>query len=259
VKVVILCGGMGTRIREETELRPKPMIEVGRRPILWHIMKIYRHFGHREFILCLGYKGEVIREYFVNYHWTHSDVTVDLARPGHFHTHQAHGEDWQVTLADTGYATMTAGRIRRIRRYLGDDENFMLTYGDGVADIDLARLEAFHSEHGAVATVTGVHPSSRWGELVVDGDDVRAFLEKPQISEGFINGGFFVLNRRIFDYLGDDDTVPFERAPMQALTRDGQLKVFAHDGYWMAMDTLRDLSLLNEEWKSLRPAWKVWS
>lgn len=259
MKVVVLCGGMGTRLREETEVRPKPMIEIGRRPILWHIMKIYGHYGFNDFVLCLGYKGDFIRQYFLNYHLHNSDLTVDLSKPRELIQHQTHGEcDWKVTLADTGYDTMTAARIKRVQRYVGDGEEFMLTYGDGVSDVDIRRLLEFHRSHGRIATVTGVRPSSRWGELIVQGDEVREFREKPQISEGFINGGFFVLNRRVFDYLDDDPTVSFERAPMQMLTADRQLMVYAHEGYWQAMDTLRDKAMLDEEWRSETPAWKVW-
>lgn len=259
MKVVILCGGMGMRIREETEFRPKPMIEIGRHPILWHIMKIFSHFGHRDFILCLGYKGEVIRKYFLDYHVMNSDVTLQLGRPHEIEIHSGHdASDWRVTLADTGPTSMTAWRIKQIEKYIGDDREFLMTYGDGVADVDVERLVAFHRSHGRIATVTGVHPSSRWGELVVEGTEVREFREKPQLNEGFINGGFFVLDRRVFDYLGDDPTVPFERAPMARLTADRQLMVYSHEGYWQAMDTIRDMNLLNEEWSSPRPAWKVW-
>lgn len=259
MKVVLLCGGMGTRIREETEVRPKPMIEIGGRPILWHIMNIYSHYGHKDFVLCLGYKGDVIRQYFLNYHIMNCDVTVDLTKPSALELHGRSSADWRITLAETGQDTMTGGRIKRIRRYVADDDCFMLTYGDGVADIDIHRLVAFHKRHGRIATVTGVHPSSRWGELVVDGENVLEFNEKPQTSEGYINGGFFVLNRQVFDYLPEDPKVPFERAPMQRLAADGQLMVYAHEGYWSALDTLRDLALLNEEWKHPRPAWKVWA
>jgi len=261
VKDVILCGGMGTRLREETEVRPKPMVEIGHRPILWHIMKVYAHHGFRDFVLCLGYKGEAIRRYFLDYHTLYCDVTVDLGHPERLRFHDRHAEDdWSVTLADTGWDTMTSGRLWRVRRYLQEDDDFMLTYGDGVADVDLTALLAFHRSHGRVATVTGVRPSSRWGELVVEDDRVTDFLEKPQISAGYINGGFFVLGRKVFGYLEEGDpTIPFERAPMSRLTADGQLMVYRHHGYWMAMDTLRDRTLLNEEWKSEKPAWKVWS
>jgi glucose-1-phosphate cytidylyltransferase len=259
LKVVLLCGGMGTRLREETEVRPKPMIEIGHRPILWHIMKIYSHYGYTDFVLCLGYKGDFIRRYFLDYHLMNCDVTLDMRRPHQISFHQEHdAAAWRVTLAETGPDTMTAGRLKRIQCYLQDDDTFLMTYGDGVADIDIARLVEFHKSHGRIATVTGVHPSSRWGELVVDGDQVKEFREKPQIKDGFINGGFFVLSRAVFEYLGDDETVPFERAPMARLTADGQLMVYQHAGYWQAMDTLRDMTLLNEEWHSGHAPWKVW-
>jgi glucose-1-phosphate cytidylyltransferase len=257
MKVVILCGGQGMRIREETEVRPKPMIEVGGRPILWHIMKIYSHFGFDDFILCLGYKGDVIRKYFIDYHMMNCDVTLDLAHPERFAIHGGHAEPWKVTLAETGPDTMTAGRIKRIERYL-DGDTFMLTYGDGVADIDVARLLAFHRSHSRAATVTAVHPSSRWGELVLDGEEVVEFREKPQLTEGYINGGFFVLDRRVFQFIDDDPTVPFERAPMQRLTQAHELMVRVHEGFWQAMDTRRDLEQLNDLWHGGVPPWKVW-
>ena len=260
MKVVLLCGGMGTRLREETTLIPKPMVEIGGRPILWHIMKIYSHYGFNEFILCLGYKGDVIRRYFFEYHRMNCDVTLRLGAPDQLALHSQHeAEDWQVTLAETGALDMTASRIRKIEKYLGDDTTFCLSYGDGVANVDLEALVAFHKSHGRIATVTGVHPSSRWGELVVDGHEVQEFCEKPQLTEGLINGGFFVLDRKVFDYLPDDTSVPFERGPMSSLARDRQLMVFRHDGYWQAMDTLRDMSTLNEEWSSGRAPWKVWN
>jgi glucose-1-phosphate cytidylyltransferase len=259
MKVVILCGGLGMRIREETELRPKPMIEVGGQPILWHIMKIYSHYGFKEFVLCLGYKAWVIRRYFLDYHVMQGDATLHLGSPTRVELHSHHdAEDWKVTLADTGLNTFTALRIKQIEKYI-DGDDFMLTYGDGVANVNIADLLAFHKKHGKIATVTAVHPSSRWGELILEGGRVTQFLEKPQLAEGYINGGFFVLNRRVFDYLGDDPTVPFERAPMTSLCADGELVAYPHDGYWQAMDTLRDLQLLNEEWASDRPAWKIWS
>ncbi|NDD29132.1 MAG: glucose-1-phosphate cytidylyltransferase [Proteobacteria bacterium] len=259
MKVVVLCGGMGTRLREETEVRPKPMVEVGGRPILWHIMKIYSHHGFDDFVLCLGYKGSVIRRYFLDYYHENCDLTIDLSRPDGVQAHGPHPEHWKVTLAETGLETMTAQRIKRAARYLGQDDVFMLTYGDGVADVDLRALLAFHRSHGKLATVTAVHPSSRWGELVLDGDAAAEFREKPQLTEGFINGGFFVLDRRVLDYIDDDPTVPFERGPMQRLTADGQLMAFRHEGFWQAMDTLRDMTSLNELWASGRPPWKVWA
>jgi glucose-1-phosphate cytidylyltransferase len=260
MKVVLLCGGMGTRIREETALIPKPMIEIGRKPILWHIMKIYSHFGFDDFILCLGYKGDVIRRSFFDYHRMNCDVTLNLGKPDELVTHGKHdAERWRVTLAETGALNMTASRLWQIQRYLGDDETFMMSYGDGVASVDLQALLRFHQSHGRIATVTGVHPSSRWGELVVNGTEVTQFCEKPQLTEGLINGGFFVLNRKVFDYLSDDPTVPFERSPMSNLAATRQLRVYKHDGYWQAMDTLRDMTVLNEEWNNQQAAWKVWT
>lgn len=258
MKVVILCGGLGTRLREETEVRPKPMVEVGDRPILWHIMKMYSHYGFDDFVLCLGYKGAVIRKYFLDYHFMNCDVTVDLGRPDAFVLHGRHAERWRVTLAETGAQTMTAGRIKQIERYVADDPAFMLTYGDGVADVDIQALLAFHRTHGRIATVTAVHPSSRWGELLLEGDEAAEFREKPQLTEGFINGGFFVLDRRVFSYLEEDPTVPFERAPLQRLAADRQLMAFRHEGFWQAMDTLRDVGQLNELWASGAPPWRVW-
>ena len=260
MKVVILAGGMGTRLREETEFRPKPMVEIGGIPILWHIMKIYSHYGFKEFILCLGYKGESIRRYFLDYHLMNCDITLSLGSERGVQLHHFHEEmDWKVTLADTGAKSQTGFRIKQIEKYLGDDKDFMLTYGDGVADVDIHKLIDFHRQHGRVATVTGVHPASRWGELLVDGDEVQQFREKPQLNEGVINGGFFVLDRRVFDYIDDNPDMPFEREPMGKLAEDRQLMVYRHDGFWYAMDTLRDTTLLNEMWKSPAPPWKVWS
>lgn len=258
MKVVILCGGQGMRIREETEFRPKPMIEIGGRPILWHIMKIYSHFGYHDFVLCLGYKGDVIRKYFMDYSSMNCDITVDLANPHKVTLHGKHDEAWRVTLAETGLHTMTAGRIKKIQAYVSNDEHFMMTYGDGVADVDIAGLLEFHKHHRRVATVTAVRPSSRWGELMLEGDEVAEFREKPQLTGGFVNGGFFVLSRRIFDFLDDDPTVPFERAPMQRLSQERELLAYVHEGFWQAMDTRRDLEQLNELWNGGAPPWRVW-
>jgi glucose-1-phosphate cytidylyltransferase len=261
MKVVILCGGKGTRLREETEYRPKPMVSIGNRPILWHIMKMYASYGFNEFILCLGYKGEMIKDYFRNYLWMTSHVTLRLGHEPDFKFHNHHGEeDWTVTLADTGEDTMTAGRIRRIKSFIGDDPEFFLTYGDGVGNIDIAASLAFHRKHGKKLTVTAVRPPGRFGELGIAKDGhVFEFNEKPQTTEGRINGGFFVASRSIFDSLGDDaDQVMFEQKPMQAIAHEGQLMAFAHDGFWQPMDTLTETNLLNRLWAEGKAPWKTW-
>ena len=256
MQVVILCGGLGTRLAEETDVRPKPMVEVGGKPLLWHIMKLYSHHGFTDFILCLGYKGDLIREYFLNYHAMHSDVLVHLGENRVEHLDSFHDEaGWTVLLAETGLETHTGGRLRRVAHYLEGDR-FLMTYGDGVSNVDLIKLIAFHEVHGKLATVTGVHPLARFGELRVDGDMVREFREKPQLEAGWMNGGFFVLERRALEYITED--TPFERQPLERLAREGQLAVYRHDGYWRAMDTLREKRMLEEEWASGHPAWKVW-
>jgi glucose-1-phosphate cytidylyltransferase len=260
MKTVILCGGLGTRIRDAGEAWPKPMLPIGGKPILWHIMKGFAAQGHSEFILCLGYKAWVIKEYFLNYRAMTSDLTVSLGRPGgvRFES-EGTEEDWVVTLAETGEGTMTGGRVASIRRYVEGDEPFFLTYGDGVADVDLGRLVEQHRSCGKAATVTAVRPPGRFGEMRIVGDAVTEFNEKPQTSEGFINGGFFVLDgRRVWDYLGNDPDTIFERGPLQALTRDRQLGVHRHEGFWQAMDTLREFTLLNDLWATGRAPWKVW-
>jgi glucose-1-phosphate cytidylyltransferase len=258
MKVVILCGGLGTRLRDETEFRPKPMVEVAGRPLLWHVMKIYARFGHDDFVLALGYKGEVIKQYFLDYDaWTR-DVTVRLGPERRIEFHGRQSERWSVTLAETGATAMTGARVKRVQPYVPDD-TFMLTYGDGVADIDLERLLAFHRGHGRLATVTGVRPPSRFGELVVDGTRVVEFSEKPSIGDGgYINGGFFVFNRGVFDYLSADDGCVLEREPLERLAKDRELEMYQHDGYWQCMDTPRDLQHLHEAWQRGAP-WKVWS
>jgi glucose-1-phosphate cytidylyltransferase len=258
MQVMILCGGMGTRLREETEVRPKPMIEIGGRPILWHIMKSYAVHGFTDFIICLGYKGDQIKEYFLNYEAMNNDFTVELGRREsiHFHAgHQEHG--WRVTLVDTGHATQTGGRIKRASRHL-DGDRFMLTYGDGVSNVDLRRLLAFHLEQKTLATVTGVHPASRFGELLVSGSRVSQFSEKPQTHDGVINGGFFVLERAALEYLSEDAACTLEREPLERLAADGQLSVYRHDGFWQCMDTYRDYQQLNHLWASGGAAWKQW-
>ena len=258
-KVVILCGGKGTRIREETEFRPKPMVEIGHKPILWHIMKIYGAYGFNDFVLCLGYKGEMIKEYFLNYEIMNSDFTIELgSNRKHIQVHDSHVKDtWNVTLADTGTSSMTGARLKQIEPYIETD-NFMMTYGDGVANIDLDKLLEFHVSHKKIATITGVRPPSRFGELVTQGSTVTEFSEKPQIREGYINGGFFVLNRKVFNYLSEDEGCIFEREPLEKLANDDQLRVFFHNDYWHCMDTLRDLDILEKEWHKENPSWKVW-
>jgi glucose-1-phosphate cytidylyltransferase len=260
MKVVILCGGKGTRLREETEYRPKPMLPIGDRPILWHIMKIYASKGHHDFILCLGYKGEMIKDYFRNYLWMTSDVTLGLGRDPQvaFHNHHAE-QDWNVTLVDTGPETATGGRIARVRRYLEDEPDFFITYGDGVGNMDVNGSLDFHRAHGKKLTLTAVRPPSRFGELDLGPNgQVNEFNEKPQVTDGRINGGFFVASNRIFDYLHDSDGVMLEQAPMRKLAREGELMAFRHDGFWQPMDTFQEFNLLNDSWASGKAPWKVW-
>jgi glucose-1-phosphate cytidylyltransferase len=256
MKAVILAGGLGTRISEETHVRPKPMIEVGGKPLIWHIMKIYSAHGVNEFIICCGYKGYVIKEYFSNYFLHMSDVSIDLADNA-IHVLNRKAEPWKVTLVDTGDDSMTGGRLRRVREFVRDEEAFCFTYGDGVADVDVTALIAFHRGHGRKATVTAVRPPGRYGALDMDGDMVRGFAEKPQGDGGLINGGFFVLDPAVIDYI-EGDATPWESAPMEKLARDGELVAFAHDGFWQPMDTLREKKHLEELWASGRAPWKVW-
>jgi glucose-1-phosphate cytidylyltransferase len=257
VKAVILCGGLGTRLREETEFRPKPMVEVGGRPILWHIMKTYAHYGFHDFVLCLGYRGQTIKDYFLNYEAMNNDFSICLGQKSQIRYHGSHDEQgYTVTLADTGIDSMTGGRIHRIQRYIEDD-TFLLTYGDGVSDVDVRRLVEFHKSHGKIATVTSVSPVSRFGMLdLAPGDRVRKFTEKP-ISDGWMNAGYFVLNRQVFEYLGDDDCI-FEREPLERLATDGQLMAYRHDGFFYAMDTFREYQHLNELWNGGAAPWRVW-
>jgi glucose-1-phosphate cytidylyltransferase len=258
MKVVVLCGGQGTRLREETEFRPKPMVEVGDRPILWHILKMYSHYGFRQFVLCLGYRGNMIKEYFLKYEAMNNDFTISLGSRRRIVFHDAHDEqDYQVTLADTGPETMTGGRVRRVQRHLRDDDTFMVTYGDGLADVDLHALVDFHRRHGRLATVTAVRPSSRFGVLDVDDDGkVARFAEKPQL-EGWASAGFFVFDRRVLGYLGGDDCI-LEREPLERLAAEGELMVYRHDGFFFAMDTYREFKMLNELWDRGEAPWKVW-
>ena len=258
MKVVILCGGQGSRLREETETRPKPMVEIGGRPILWHIMKLYAQHGLNEFVLCLGYKGYVIKDFFLNYEARMKDFTVRLgSRAVEFH--DGHTEDgWGITLAETGESAMTGTRVYRVRRYL-DDGPFCLTYGDGLGDVNLKELISFHRSHGKLGTVTGVRPPGRFGELELNAGRVAAFAEKPQVTEGFINGGFFVFEREFVDrYLDDREDLSLEGEPLQRLAADGELMVYRHDGFWQPMDTYREWKLLEDMWDSGRAPWKVW-
>jgi glucose-1-phosphate cytidylyltransferase len=256
MKVVILAGGLGTRLAEETVVRPKPMVEIGGFPIIWHIMKLYGHFGFTEFIICLGYKGYVIKEYFNNYAMHMSDVTVDMRR-GSVVVHRNNAEDWRVSLIDTGQATMTGGRIKRVLPYI-DDDQFCLTYGDGLADVNVQELLKFHRDHGRKATVTAVRPPARFGHLHMAGDKVTGFDEKPIDHGGLINGGFFVLSKDIDDYIEGDATV-WEREPMERLAAKGELMAFPHMGFWQPMDTLRDRTLLEDAWSRGDAPWKLWS
>ena len=256
MKAVILAGGLGSRISEETETRPKPMIEIGGRPILWHIMKLYAAHGIDEFVVCLGYRGYVIKEFFANYYLHSCDVTFDLASNA-VEVHQSKAEPWKVTLVDTGDATMTGGRLRRVLDYIGDEE-VCFTYGDGVADVDLHALLEFHRAQGTIATVTAVQPPGRFGALEVDGDRVTGFAEKPHGDGGWINGGFFVLEASVERYLGGDSTV-WEREPLEGLARDGELSMWPHDGFWQPMDTQRDMRQLQELWDSGSAPWKTWT
>jgi glucose-1-phosphate cytidylyltransferase len=257
---MILCGGLGTRLREETEVRPKPMVEIGGRPILWHIMKMYSAFGLNRFVLCLGYKGHVIKDYFLNYQTQCADLTVQLGRPDSIEYHNSHPEeDWTVTLVDTGPLTATGSRVAKAARYLTGD-TFCLTYGDGLGNVDIRRLLAYHRAHGRIGTVTGVRPPGRFGELQV-GTEGRAmeFNEKPQVTDGVINGGFFVFNREFLSrYLGSGDEVVLEKEPLQSLARDGELMVHLHEGFWQPMDTYRELKLIEELWQSGHAPWRVW-
>jgi len=260
MKVVILCGGQGTRIREANESLPKPMLPIGGKPIVWHIMKGYAAFGVKDFVLCLGYKGWLIKEFFLNYRAMITDVTVRLGHHAAIDFNGGHDEeDWRVTLAETGESTQTGGRILAIRRYVEQDKLFGVTYGDGVADVDVQALLAFHRSHGKIATVTAVRPAGRFGEMRLNGIFVQEFDEKPQTTQGYINGGFFIFDStRIWEYLGKDSQSVLEREPLQRLVADGQLAAFEHAGFWQPMDTFREYALLNDLWASGRAPWKVW-
>lgn len=256
MKAVILAGGLGSRIAEETHLKPKPMIEIGGRPILWHIMKLYHGHGIRDFIICCGFRGYVIKEYFANYGLHMSDITFDLAE-NRLQFHRKSAENWRVTLVDTGENSMTGGRLRRVADYLKDEEAFCFTYGDGLCDVDIGATVRFHKSHGRQATVTAVRPPARFGALKLDGDTVEGFVEKPEGEGGFINGGFFVLDPKCIDRIADDST-SWEAEPLSGLANDGQLKAFFHTGFWQPMDTLRDKVHLESLWNSGSPPWKTW-
>jgi glucose-1-phosphate cytidylyltransferase len=255
MKVVVLAGGFGMRLTEETESKPKPMVEVGGHPILWHILKHYAHHGNNEFLVALGYKGTVIKKFFRDYYSLQGDMTVAL-KNGEVNHHERDSDDWKVHLIDTGVDVMTGGRVKRLEQHLGK-ETFMLTYGDGVCDVDLTELLRFHKSHGRIATVTAVRPPARFGGLVFDGDLVTEFTEKPQIGEGWINGGFMVFEPKIFDYLEGDKSI-LESDALEQLAKDGQLAAFRHHRFWQCMDTLRDLRTLESLWQSGKPPWRIW-
>ena len=257
MKTIILAGGLGTRLSEETVAKPKPMVAIGGHPILWHIMNIYAHHGHGDFVVALGYRGECIKDYFLKFMAMNSDLSVDLGQ-GTSRVHERQHPAWKVDLVDTGQDTQTGGRLLRLKAWLGDDDTFMLTYGDGVADIDLPALLAFHRSHGKLATVTAVRPPARFGSITMDGDRVAAFAEKTQVNEGWINGGFFVLNRSVLDLIDGDQTL-WETQPLERLTAQGELMAYRHEGYWQPMDTVRELRLLEDLWQTGRAPWKVWA
>ncbi|MCB0370416.1 MAG: glucose-1-phosphate cytidylyltransferase, partial [Bdellovibrionales bacterium] len=254
--VVILAGGLGTRISEESHLRPKPMIEIGLFPVLWHIMKIYSHYGLNDFIICCGYKGYVIKEYFANYFIHNSDITFNL-KSNKVEIHSNSSEPWSVTCVDTGSETMTGGRIKRIKPYLDEDEDFCLTYGDGVGDINISELINFHKSHNKLATVTATKPPGRFGQLSISGDKVESFIEKPIGDGSYINGGFFVLHPKVVDYISDDKTV-WEKTPLEKLAKNDELLAYIHEGFWQPMDTLRDKNYLESLWNANQAPWKVW-
>ena len=256
MKAVILAGGFGTRLSEETLLRPKPMVEIGGKPILWHIMKVYASHGVKEFIIALGYKGDMIKEYFLNFYALNNDISIDLTT-GKAAIHDGNQPGWKIHLVDTGLQTQTGGRLKRLRKWLDHDETFLFTYGDGVADIDIQALIKFHQLHGKLATVTSVHAPARFGRLVYEEDQIIDFKEKPQAGEGWINGGFYVLNKKAIDYIDNDDTI-WEREPIERLAREGQLMGYRHDRFWSCMDTLREKNYLEELWHSGKAPWKMW-
>ncbi|MCP3873883.1 MAG: glucose-1-phosphate cytidylyltransferase [Desulfobacteraceae bacterium] len=258
MQVVILCGGYGTRLREETEFRPKPMVPVGNRPILWHIMKIYAHYGHKNFVLPLGYKGEMIKDYFYRYELMNNDVHIELGKSSFACINSCHEEHgWDIILSNTGLNTLKGARLKRVEKYITSD-NFMVTYGDGVSNVNISDLIDFHMKHGKIATLTGVSPASRFGEIIVEGDNVKEFTEKPQSTGGLINGGFFVFTKKIFEYLDDIESCDLEYGPLGKIATEGELMVYHHDDFWACMDTVRDMEYLNRLWTQNKAVWKVW-
>ena len=258
MKAVILAGGLGTRISEESMMRPKPMIEIGGKPILWHLLKSYSVFGINDFIICCGYKGYMIKEYFANYFLHMSDITIDMSKNS-IDVHHKKAEPWRVTLVDTGELTQTGGRLKRISDYLtNDDKEFCMTYGDGLSSIDINNLIKFHKAHGKLATMTAIQPPARFGALNIEGTSINSFLEKPQGESGWVNGGFFVLNKKVLDLIDSDNTI-WEQSPLQTLAKDGQLQSYFHKGFWQPMDTLRDKNHLEELWSSGNAPWKGWN
>lgn len=256
MKVVILAGGFGTRLAEHTDVVPKPMVEIGGEPILWHIMKLFAHYGFKDFVIALGYKGEVIKDYFLNYHSLQSDFSVELATGSVEILGRNHDCDWKVTLVDTGQDSMTGGRIKSLRDVLGE-ETFLLTYGDGVADVDVSRLVSFHRQHGKLLTLTAVHPKAHYGELNIKGQQVVKFLEKPEFKQTWINGGFMVIEPEVLDFIEGDDTI-FEREPLEKIAETDNLMAYHHGGFWQCMDNLRDVRYLNELWSNGNSPWAVW-
>ena len=258
MKVVILCGGIGTRMKEETEFKPKPMVKIGDKPILWHIMKIYAHYGYKDFILALGYKGEMIKEYFYHYQIMNNDFTINLRNKNEIEIHNENNvEDWNITLVDTGKDALKGARLKRVQKFI-DDDIFMMTYGDGVADINIDELVTFHKNYRRLATVTGAFPKMRFGELFTREDGSVNFREKPNNTPNMINGGFFVFKRAIFDYLEDKDSCDLEYGPLEKIAQNGQLMVYKHRGFWHCMDNIRDMESLNRIWASGKPPWKIW-
>ena len=260
MKVVILCGGRGTRLREETEFRPKPMVPIGPQPILWHIMKYYAHFGHKEFILCLGYKGEIIKDYFRNYLWNTCDISLSLGRQSKVKFHQRHPEeDWTVTLADTGQESMTGYRLKLVQRYIPKGESFLFTYGDGLSNLDINGSIKEHKRSGKTCTISAVHPSGRFGALVIEPEGaIHEFAEKPPMERAYVNGGFMVCDYRVFNYLPNDPSLMFEREPIANMLRKGQLHSYRHEGFWQPMDTYQETQYLNKLWAESKAPWKVW-
>ncbi|MDP2624946.1 MAG: glucose-1-phosphate cytidylyltransferase [Candidatus Peregrinibacteria bacterium] len=258
MQVVILCGGLGTRLKEETEFRPKPMVNIGPWPILWHIMKLYAHFGYKDFILALGYKGDVIKEYFNNYELMNNDVTLELGRPDHLVVHQKHNDiGWKITLVNTGEATLKGARLKRVEKYIEGDD-FMVTYGDSVANVDLDALVKFHHEHGKLATVTAVTPASRFGELTIKDNLIESFVEKPKVGSVLTNGGYFVFKKEILGHLSEEENCDLEYGVLEKLAHESQLMAYKHNGFWECMDTFRDMEYLNRLWNEGKAEWKIW-